>query len=73
MRATAWWGMEFDTVRQHPVAVVGAGPYGISVAAHLRSRGIPTVVFGKPMAFWDSMPNGMFLKSVWSASSIADP
>ena len=25
------------------------------------------------MAFWDRMPNGMFLKSVWSASSIADP
>lgn len=73
LRATAWWGMEFDTVRQYPVAVVGAGPYGISVAAHLRSRGVPTVVFGKPMAFWDSMPNGMFLKSVWSASSIADP
>lgn len=62
-----------DTVRQYPVAVVGAGPYGISVAAHLRERGVPTVVFGKPMAFWDSMPNGMFLKSVWSASSIADP
>lgn len=60
-------------MRQYPVAVVGAGPYGISVAAHLRERGVPTVVFGKPMAFWDSMPNGMFLKSVWSASSIADP
>lgn len=60
-------------MRQYPVAVIGAGPYGISVAAHLRSRGVPTVVFGKPMAFWDGMPNGMFLKSVWSASSIADP
>lgn len=60
-------------MRQNPVAVIGAGPYGISVAAHLRSRGIPTVVFGKPMAFWDRMPNGMFLKSVWTASSIADP
>ena len=60
-------------MREYPVAVVGAGPYGISVAAHLRQRGIPTVVFGKPMAFWDGMPNGMFLKSVWSASSIADP
>ena len=66
-----------NTVRQCPaecpVVVVGAGPYGISVAAHLRERGFPTLVFGKPMAFWDSMPNGMFLKSVWSASSIADP
>jgi cation diffusion facilitator CzcD-associated flavoprotein CzcO len=25
------------------------------------------------MAFWERMPDGMFLKSVWSASSIADP
>lgn len=60
-------------MRQYPVAVIGAGPYGISVAAHLRSRGIPTIVFGKPMAFWNRMPDGMFLKSIWSASSIADP
>jgi thioredoxin reductase len=30
-------------------------------------------VFGKTMAFWERMPDGMFLKSVWSASSIADP
>jgi FAD-dependent urate hydroxylase len=30
-------------------------------------------VFGKTMAFWERMPAGMFLKSVWSASSIADP
>lgn len=60
-------------MRQYPVAVIGAGPYGISVAAHLRNRGIPTVVFGKPMAFWNRMPDGMFLKSIWTASSIADP
>lgn len=62
-----------ERVRQYPVAVIGAGPYGIAVAAHLRNRGIPTIVFGKPMAFWDKMPDGMFLKSVWTASSIADP
>lgn len=65
--------MEQAQVKQYPVAVIGAGPYGISVAAHLRNRGIPAIVFGKSMAFWDRMPNGMFLKSVWSASSIADP
>ena len=60
-------------MKQYPVAVIGAGPYGLAVAAHLLDRGIPTVVFGKTMAFWERMPNGMFLKSVWSASSIADP
>ncbi|MGO8948450.1 MAG: NAD(P)-binding domain-containing protein [Ktedonobacterales bacterium] len=58
---------------KHPVAVVGAGPYGLSVASHLLDRGMPTIVFGKTMAFWERMPSGMFLKSVWSASSIADP
>ncbi|MCU1299900.1 MAG: Pyridine nucleotide-disulfide oxidoreductase, partial [Candidatus Sulfotelmatobacter sp.] len=26
-------------------AIVGAGPYGLSIAAHLRSRGIPFRVF----------------------------
>lgn len=60
-------------MRQYPVAVIGAGPYGLSVAAHLLDRGVPTAVFGKTMDFWERMPDGMYLKSVWSASSIADP
>ncbi len=60
-------------MRTEPVVVVGAGPYGLAIAAHLHSQGIPVRVFGKPMAFWDNMPPGMHLKSVWSASSIADP
>jgi len=60
-------------VKQHQVVVIGAGPYGLSVAAHLLHQGIPTTVFGKSMAFWERMPAGMFLKSVWSASSLADP
>jgi pyridine nucleotide-disulfide oxidoreductase len=54
-------------------AVVGAGPYGLSVAAHLRSRGVDTRVFGTPMEFWRAMPRQMFLKSPWSASSLSDP
>ena len=55
------------------VVVIGAGPYGLSVAAHLRGRGIPALVFGDPMAFWRRMPTGMFLKSPWTASSLSDP
>lgn len=54
-------------------AIIGAGPYGLSVAAHLKARGVPTKIFGKPMEFWENMPSGMHLKSVWSASSLADP
>jgi NADPH-dependent 2,4-dienoyl-CoA reductase/sulfur reductase-like enzyme len=55
------------------VAVIGAGPYGLSVAAHLRAREVPTVVLGEPMGSWSAMPVRMSLKSVWSASSLADP
>ncbi len=56
------------------VAVIGAGPYGLAVAAHLRGAGIDTRVFGEAMGFWQrNMPKGMKLRSPWSASYIADP
>lgn len=55
-------------------AIVGAGPYGLSVAAHLRSQGVPFRIFGRPMDSWRShMPKGMLLKSEGFASSIYDP
>ena len=54
--------------------VIGAGPYGFAVAAHLKSRGVDIRVFGEPMSFWRSrMPKGMFLRSPWNATHIADP
>lgn len=54
--------------------VVGAGPYGLSVAAHLRQAGIATHVFGDPMAFWrTNMPRGMLLRSPWRATHLSDP
>ncbi|MDH6137131.1 cation diffusion facilitator CzcD-associated flavoprotein CzcO [Kitasatospora sp. MAA4] len=57
-----------------PVTVVGAGPYGLAIAAHLRARKVPLRVFGEPMDSWSTrMPAGMFLKSTPRASSIADP
>lgn len=57
-----------------PVVVVGAGPYGLAVAAHLRGRGVPTRVFGDPMSSWSAqMPPGMFLKSTPAASNISAP
>ncbi|MFF7596394.1 FAD-dependent oxidoreductase [Streptomyces mirabilis] len=58
----------------HPVAVIGAGPFGLSTAAHLRARGIPVRVFGEPMVSWrDHMPEGMLLKSTPAASSLDAP
>lgn len=57
-----------------PVAVIGAGPFGLSTAAHLRSRGLPVRVFGEPMVSWrDHMPAGMLLKSTPAASSLDAP
>jgi hypothetical protein len=56
------------------VAVIGAGPYGLSAAAYLRAARVETLVFGEPMAFWQNqMPAGMCLRSNWGASHIADP
>lgn len=56
------------------IAIVGAGPYGLSAAAHL--RGIPGLkirIFGEPMSFWRRMPRGMLLRSNWPATHIAAP
>jgi thioredoxin reductase len=55
-------------------AIVGAGPYGLSIAAHFRREGIPFRVFGRPMDSWLAhMPKGMMLKSDGFASDIYDP
>lgn len=56
------------------VAIIGAGPYGLSVAAYLAARNIPFRIFGDPMSAWArQMPKGMLLKSDGFASSLADP
>jgi len=55
-------------------AIIGAGPYGLSVAAHCRHKGIPFRIFGRPMDSWlNHMPKGMMLKSDGFASNIYDP
>jgi len=56
------------------VAIIGAGPYGLSIAAHLKARGVDFRIFGKPMHTWlEHMPKGMHLKSEGFASSLYDP
>jgi thioredoxin reductase len=56
------------------IAIIGAGPYGLSLAAHLRSKGIEHRIFGDPMQFWSGhMPRGMLLKSDGFASTLYDP
>jgi thioredoxin reductase len=56
------------------VAIVGAGPYGLSIAAHLRAAGLSFRIFGFPMQSWrEHMPPGMHLKSDGFASNLSDP
>jgi cation diffusion facilitator CzcD-associated flavoprotein CzcO len=56
------------------IAIVGAGPYGLSIAAHLRAQGIPFRIFGRTMDSWLShMPKSMCLKSEGFASNLSDP
>src|SRR5215467_10639190 len=56
------------------IAIIGAGPYGLSIAAHLRARNIEHRIIGDPMQFWlGHMPRGMLLKSDGFASSLYDP
>ncbi|HEU5356208.1 MAG TPA: NAD(P)-binding domain-containing protein [Actinocrinis sp.] len=54
------------------IAVIGAGPYGLSAFTHLSGLGLRARIFGKTMDTWKShMPVGMYLKSTPRASSIA--
>ena len=56
------------------VAVIGAGPYGLSIGAHLNRRSVYCRIFGRPMATWrHQMPAGMLLKSDGFASNLSDP
>ena len=58
----------------HDIAVIGAGPYGLSIAAHLTAAGLSFRSFGTPMETWrQQMPRGMKLKSEGFASNLYDP
>jgi hypothetical protein len=62
------------TTAASDVVVLGAGPYGLSIAAHLAGRGVDHRVFGHPMHTWQHMmPKGMSLKSEGFASRLYDP
>jgi FAD-dependent urate hydroxylase len=59
---------------QYDVVVVGAGPYGLSLAAHLKGKGLRVAVFGKPFELWrEHMPKGMYLRSRWWMTNLSDP
>ncbi len=61
-------------IPSYDAVVVGAGPYGLSAAAHLQARGLKIAIFGKPMSFWsEHMPEGMRMRSYWWATNLSDP
>ncbi len=56
------------------LAIIGAGPYGLSIAAHLRDRNVDFRIFGRRMSAWKTaMPRGMLLKSEGFASNLSAP
>src|ERR1700689_4085534 len=56
------------------VAIIGAGPYGLAAAAHLRNVGREPRVFGEPLRFWNTRtPAGMLLRSPYTGSDIGAP
>lgn len=56
------------------VLIAGAGPYGLSVSAHLSELGVSHQIAGRPMDLWrNRMPEGMYLKSEPYSSVIAAP
>lgn len=65
---------ESISTARYDAVVVGAGPYGLSAAAHLQGRGLKVAIFGKPLKLWrEHMPKGMFLRSHWWATNLSDP
>ncbi len=59
---------------QYDVVVVGAGPYGLTTAAHLLKSDLKVAIFGVPLQLWrENMPKGMLLRSYWWATTFSDP
>ncbi len=56
------------------VLVIGAGPFGLSISAHLRARAVEHLIVGTPVDSWrEHSPAGMFLKSEPYGSDFASP
>jgi len=54
--------MPVSSAKHHRIAVIGAGPYGLALAAQLRAAHVDFVLFGKPMSFWrEHVPIGTHL------------
>ena len=56
------------------VVVIGAGPFGLSISAHLSALGVDHLIVGRTMDTYKTrVPSGMLMKSEPYASTIASP
>ena len=56
------------------VLIIGAGPYGISLAAHAVAKGLNYRLLGYPMDFWkNQMPQNMFIRTPHELVNFSDP
>lgn len=58
------------------VAIIGGGPYGLSLAAHLAARNVEHRIFGRPMQFWSDIAaagGDRYLKSYCFGTNISTP
>jgi FAD-dependent urate hydroxylase len=58
------------------VAIIGAGPYGLSLAAHLSARKVENRIFGHPMRFWSGIAEAgdeRYLKSYCFGTNLSTP
>jgi cation diffusion facilitator CzcD-associated flavoprotein CzcO len=65
-----------EKVSKTGVAIIGAGPYGLSLAAHLGEKGIEHRIFGRPMEFWAKVAQAAdqrYLKSFCFATNLSTP
>jgi FAD-dependent urate hydroxylase len=61
------------SVEHADVVIVGAGPYGLSLASELGGRKVSYRIMGQPMKFWREMPLGVNLKSPAFGTNIYVP
>lgn len=58
------------------MAIIGAGPYGLSLAAHLAAAQVEHRIFGHPMQFWSNVAAAggrRFLRTYCFGTSISAP
>ena len=58
------------------VVIIGAGPYGLSLSAHLAARNVKHRIFGRPMQFWSDIAEAggeRYLKSYCFGTNISTP